>query len=370
MNKYMIVFTLIVIGSYLISYAARNTPIQRLNAFHRPIPNPFGFVIPAAAFTIFSGLRNTLGDTETYIYSYRLMDMDTMEPVRFTLSGGTFYNFLQYRIHLIDDDPYKLIMITAIFAVVPVVYILYKYAWPYELAIAMFVLTSYYTFSMNGIRQYAAAGMLLLGTKYLFSEKKIDFLKFMIFIFLAWLWHTSAIFMIPLYFIARRRAWTPFTTLLLGGTVLLTLVFDNILPAFLDALEDTDYSIYAENGWFTTGISSGSNIIRVAVLIVPLVGAYMLRDRMYAIHGRRWEILVNLSIVNLAFYIVSLYNWIFARFAVYTSVYAIIMMTYLIQDGFSDRGESNSVYPLSLALYSFYFYNVSYSVTGYGSVFF
>ena len=66
MNKYMIVFTLIVIGSYLISYAARNTPIQRLNAFHRPIPNPFGFVIPAAAFTILSGLRNTLGDTETY----------------------------------------------------------------------------------------------------------------------------------------------------------------------------------------------------------------------------------------------------------------------------------------------------------------
>ncbi len=370
MNRYMTIFTALVIGTYLIALFSRAVPLHRLNTFRKPLPNPIGFLVPAVAFAVFSGLRNTLGDTEMYMLSYRMMDMDTMEPVPFMLSGGTFYNFLQYRLHMITDEPYMLIMVTAIFAVVPVIYILYKYAWPYELAIAFFVLTSYYTFSMNGIRQYAAAGMLLLGTKYLFSEKKIDFFKFLFFIFLAWLWHSSAIFMIPLYFIVRRRAWTPFTLLLLGGTVVLTLAFDTVLPAFLDVLEDTDYNIYAENGWFTSGVTGGSSILRVVILIVPLVMAFLARERMYALHGHKWEILVNLSIINLAFYILSLYNWIFARFAVYTGVYVIIMMSYLIQDGYSEEGQVSIFYPVSLALYCVYFYNVGYSVTTYASVFF
>ena len=182
----------------------------------------------------------------------------------------------------------------------------------------------------------------------------------------AWLFHTSALVMIPIYFVVRRRSWTPFTSFLLLGTIAATVLFDTFLPQFLGMLEETDYSIYAENGWFTSGTETGSNIIRVIVLIVPLVLSYMARERMEFIHGRRWDILVNISIINLAFYILSLYNWIFARFAIYTSIYPIIMTAWVIEEGFGAE-RRRLLKGLCIPLYIVYFWFVRYSIIEYAS---
>lgn len=366
MSYYMIWFIGIVFGSFLIALAARVMPSRRLNPFGEPMPNVLGFVIPAAAFGLFSGLRNNMGDTFFYVYSYRLIDADNMEPVHFSFNGGIMYPLIQYWCRLRSEEPHELIMITALIACIPIVYVIYRYSCPYELGIALYVLTGYYSFSMNGIRQYAAAGILILGTKYLLSDKKTDFFKYLIFVLGAWLFHSSAIIMILIYFVVRRKAWTPLTIVFLLGTVFVTLIFNSILPTFLDVLEDTSYAHYAENGWFTEGIEEGSNIIRVAVLIIPLVLAFLDRGYFRMRYGRKWDILVNLAIINLAFYILSLYNWIFARFAIYTSIYVVIMMTYVIARGM-DRDRTKYLYPISVALYTFYFYNVQYSIIDYAS---
>lgn len=366
MSYYMIIFTVMVLGCFFIALLARNFPMQRPGGLGQPLPNPIGFILPAVAFGVFSGLRNNMGDTFYYIYSYKLMDPDTMEPIKFSFEGGILYPYIQYLCRLRSPDPYALIMITALIAVIPTVFIIYKYSCPYELGIALYVLTSYYSFSMNGIRQYAAAGILILGTKYLLSEKFSDFFKYLIFVLIAWLFHSSALIMIPIYFIVRRRSWTPFTLFILLGTTAATAAFDSLLPSFLGAIEDTTYGIYAENGWFTSGQETGSDIIRVAVLAVPLVLAYISREKLSYLHGRKWDILVNLSVINLAFYILSLYNWIFARLAIYTSIYVIIMTTYVITEAL-HKEQSKGVYLASLLLYSFYFYNVRYSIESYAS---
>ena len=364
--SYMTWFTLIVAGSYFIALFAVVTPLRRPNGLRTdPLPNPIGFLIPAAAFGIFSGLRINIGDTESYVHDYRMGGPADVGPSVFHLEGNGGFNYLQSRLGQITQEPYALLMITALMAVVPTVYILYKYSAPYELGIILFVLTGYYTFSMNGIRQYAAAGLLIMGAKYLMSEKKTDFFKYLIFVLLAWLFHSSALVMIPIYFIVRRRSWTPFTMMLLLGAAFLTLIFDAILPAFLNVLEDTDYSIYAETGWFTRGVEQGSNIIRVFVLIVPMVLAYLWRFPLSAMMGRKWDILVNMSVLNLAFYIISLYNWIFARFAIYTSIYVIIMMTHLLSKG--AREQFRALYFTMVGLYVFYFYNIRYSILEYKS---
>ena len=366
MSYYMVWFIAIVVGSFLIAFFARSMPSRRPNTFGEPLPNILGFVIPAAAFGIFSGLRINMGDTFFYVYSYELLDKETMDPVRFRFSGGVLYPLLQYWCRMRSDRPYELIMITALIACVPVVYIIYKYSCPYELGIALYVLTGYYTFSMNGIRQYAAAGILVLGTKYLLSDKKLDFFKYLIFVIGAWLFHPSALIMIAVYFVVRRKAWTPTTFIFLVGTVFVTLIFNAILPTFLDLLEDTSFSRYAENGWFTEGTEQGSNIIRVIVLAVPLVLAFLEREFFRMRYGRKWDILVNLSIINLAFYILSLYNWLFARLAIYTSVYVVIMMTYVITQS-ENAQKAQWLYPTSLLMYTFYYYNVRYSIESYAS---
>ena len=363
---YMIVFAVLVAGSFFIALAARNMPLQRLSDLGRPIPNPIGFILPAIGFSLFSGFRNNLGDTFFYIYEYKLMKPETMEIHPLQFESGGLYAYLLQECRLRFEEPYVLLVITATLACAPAIYALYKYCHPFELGVAFFVLTSYYTFSMNGIRQYAAAGVLLLGTKYLLSDKWIDFLKYLPFVGVAWLFHASALLMIPIYFIVRRKAWTPFTTVLLGGTIFLTLIFDSVLQTFLGVLEETSYSNYAQNGWFEQGTETGSNVIRVIVLAVPLVLAYLNREKLTHMYGRKWDILVNLSILNLAFYILSLYNWIFARLAIYTSVYVIMMMANVIYEGV-PKGDSKMYYSASLVLYSAYFYFVRYSIEDYSS---
>ena len=55
-NHYMVWFAAIVVGSFLIAFFARMMPMRRLNPLGEPLPNFLGFILPAAAFGIFSGL--------------------------------------------------------------------------------------------------------------------------------------------------------------------------------------------------------------------------------------------------------------------------------------------------------------------------
>lgn len=369
-NNYMIWFAGVVTVCFLAALFARGTSIAQPNGLRMdPLPNPLGFVIVAAAFGIFSGLRNAIGDTESYMFAYRLMDLETMDPIPFRLVGNSMFQYLQYQLRLMTEDPFPLIMINALAAVIPAVYILYRYASPFEMAVALFVLTGYYTSSMNGVRQYTAAGLLLLGTRFLFSDKWYAILQFLPFVVAAWTFHTTALVMIPVFLLVRRPAWSPLTLALLAGAVIATLAFDSFLPSFLEALEDTNYAQYSVNGWFTDGIEQGSSFIRVIVLSVPLVLAYLWHPRLHAIMGRKWDILVNLTIFNLVFYILSLYNWLFARLAIYTSIYVIIMMTHLLSKGVPED-QRRFWYPSTIGLYIGYFYNMSYTIVGYHSRFF
>lgn len=369
-NRYMAWFSAVVIVSFLAALLARMSFMHRPNGLRTdPLPNPLGFIIPAVIFSVFSGLRNSVGDTEQYIDIFQRLDVEHMEPLRFRLAANTFFKFLEYRIRLQTDDYLPLIMITAVAGIVPVIFILYKYAAPYEMGILLFVLTGYYTWSMNGIRQYMAAAVLALATKYLFSEKKTDFLKYLVFVIFAWTIHSTALIMIPIYFIVRRPAWRPLMFALVGGTIIATLLFDRFLPSFLDAVEDSEYALYAQNGWFTNGVEHGSSFIRILVLFVPLVLAFLWHEQIEAVMGRKWDVLVNLSIFNLMFYILSLYNWLFARLAIYTSLYVVIMMTHLISKS-QTRENARYLNAAIAGLYIIYFYNLQDSITGYHSRFF
>ena len=369
-NHYMAWFSAVVIVSFLAALLARMSFMHRPNGLRTdPLPNPLGFIIPAVIFSVFSGLRNSVGDTHQYIDIYQRLDVEHMEPLRFRFAANTFFNYMEYRLRLQTDDYLPLIMITAVAGIVPAIFILYKYAAPSEMGILLFVLTGYYTWSMNGIRQYMAAAVLLLATKYLFSEKKTDFLKYLVFVLFAWTIHSSALIMIPIFFIVKRPAWRPMMFLLLGGTIVATLLFDRFLPSFLNAVEDSDYALYAHNGWFTNGVEQGSSFIRILVLFVPLVLAFLWHEQIEAVMGRKWDILVNLSIFNLMFYILSLYNWLFARLAIYTSLYDVIMMTHLLSKG-QSRENSRYLNAAAIGLYVIYFYNLRDSIIGYQSRFF
>lgn len=323
----------------------------RPGLYGQPKPNfLFGFFAPAITFTVFSGLRNSTGDTVFYIHSYKLMQEEIGE-----LSYSDYdLLFDKLQVFLIRNgcDYSVFIMLTAIVTLVPIIWVLYKYSMNIGMSVYFFIAFGVYFSTMNGIRQYVAAGIMLLATKFLFSEKRIDFIPYVLIALLAAQMHSSALIMIPIYFVVRKRAWSASTFGIIFGSVAVLFLVSQFLPGFLGMLEDTEFSSYTDD-WFTSGNEGGTQIFRILLNCVPtILAAFSYRE--FRRSGPIGDILVNLSVINAGIYLISSYNWIFARFAIYTSVYYIVLLTNIMMTGFTKSRNSYVKY-LSYLLFFLYF---------------
>lgn len=346
---------------WVIGMVCRRYPLNRAGGLGQPLPNPLCFVISLLAYIPFAGLRTNTGDTVYYIHNFELAEPDGKLDLVYT-GAGSAYEWISEILLETTDDYHYLMFVTSVITFVPALYILYKYSHPYELSVFLFMATGYFGLGMNGIRQYCAAGILLLGTKYLFSTKKSAFVKYAAIVLLAWFFHTTVLIMIPIFFFVRRRAWKPSSFMLLFLSAIAMSVFDMILPSFLGALEDTSHSEY-NSDWFSN--EGGSSFLRVVVALVPVILAYFSRGRMRQL-GHIGDILINMCCVHTAFYILSMYNWIFARFAIYTSLYYIILMAWVVYNGV-QRKDRTLYYVLCIAAFYYYSTQLSYALEDYRS---
>ena len=316
----VVVFCISMLGAFF----GQAVPGKRKNAFGKFKPNILGFIIPATVMILYSGLRNNIGDTIYYVHTYHLLEEgDLVMPTW----GQKAYLFemLQYLLIKSGLEYSAFIMISSIAALFPMMWLFYNYSADYSLSVFLLFTMGIYTSTMNGIRQYVAVGIVLLGSQYLFSEKKSGFLKLLVLILIASLFHSSAIIVIPIYFLCRRKAWSAPAMISVFAGVAALLFISMFLPSFLTILEDTSYSGYAD-GWFTSGQESGASLIRVVFNCIPTVLAAI-----FSKHVRRFgpiaDILINISLVHSAIFLLALYNWIFARFAFYTWPFVVLLMT-------------------------------------------
>lgn len=350
----------------LIAAACRRAPLRRPGGLGQPLPNPIAVILPIIFYTVFVALRKTIGDTYFYMHSFNLMPDYNPVEIEYFFTG--MFGFFQNIIRNMTDDPQWLIAFAAVFSIPVPLIILYKYCPRFEMAIFMFVAFSYLGGAMNGMRQYMAASIVILGTRYLFSERKTDFIKYAVLVLLAYCMHNSAIIMLPIYFVVRRKAWKATSYLMVVGSMVAVVIFDAILPQFLSTLEQTSYSNYSENGWFTSGTEGGSSLIRVMFIAYPLIVAYLNRERLKML-GRVGDILANIVFVDVAIYMLALYNWIFARLAIYLAIYFIIFTVWVVN--YAVKPKDRSLYvTLTVIIYLFYSRMDSFTISMYESDYF
>lgn len=339
----------------------RYHPIKRLGGLGQPLPNPISLILPIVLFVPFSGLRSDAGDTYYYIHDFDLLLPDG--NIEFHFGGDTLYPFLSDLIKETSDDFHDLIFITAVISLVPVLVILYKYSHPYDLSIYLFMATGYFGLSMNGIRQYCATGILMLGTKFLFSQKKTSFIKYAVVVYAAWAMHDSAWLMFFFFLFSRRKAWKPGSFMLLFLSMVVLALFPLILPSFKSALEETSFSGYATTSWFED--EGGSNFVRVFVSMVPVIIAYFSRARLRQL-GFIGDVLTNMGFINASLYIISTSNWIFARIAIYTSVYYIMLLAWVVYNGVQKK-DRGTYYAVCVGFYYYYSTFQAYALQNYMS---
>ncbi len=288
-----------------------------------------------------SGLRNNIGDTYFYIKSYEDKDF-TWEYIVANKDPG--FGILQMLLQTISKDPQLLLFITALITNILIGITLYKYSRMIELSFFVYITAGMFTVSLNGIRQFLAASIIFIATKYILNG---DFKKYALLVILASTIHQSALILIPIYFIVRREAWTKVTFLLFVLAIAIVFGFNQFSELLFSSLEDTQYSKYSS---FDEG---GASSIRVLVDSVPVIIAFLGREKLRKLWPKS-DIIVNLAVINLIFMIIATQNWIFARFNIYFSLYNLILISFIIY--LFKENSRRFVYYGLLVCYLLYFY--------------
>lgn len=172
--------------------------------------------------------------------------------------------------------------------------------------------------------------------------------------------------MIPVYFIVRRKAWSPAIFCLSAVFLGMTFLYQKFLSVFVVVLENSSYSHYEK--WLMTN-TNGMNITKIAVLILPLFLAFCYRERL----RKLWphiDIVVNLCLLGFLFGLLATKDVIFARFNIYFGLYQMILIPYFVR--IFDEKSNALIYIAIVACYFLYSYllmPVDSSVLPYRTIF-
>ena len=162
--------------------------------------------------------------------------------------------------------------------------------------------------------------------------------------FLASTFHQSALILIPFYFFVRYKAWSKATFLLLSIFSSNRRRLCSIFFTFIFCIGGTQYGDYSN---FKEG---GASVIRVAVDSVPILIAYLGRDKLREIFPSS-DYIVNMALVGFMFMIISTQNWIFARFGIYFSLYQLILISWVVKL-FNKKNQRLVYYSINYLLLS------------------
>lgn len=325
---------------FILAFFARYFAIPVTNNFTLIKPNRLLVLMAALSLVLVAGLRNNIGDTYFYMHAYKITEFN-WEYVQTNKDMG--FNIFQMVLKKYADDPQVMVFTTALITNVLIVATLYKYSRLIELSLYVYITSGMYLTSMNGIRQYLAAAIIFAATKYIFEGK---WKKYMAIVLCASTFHASALVLMPIYFFVRKKAWSGTTYLLLFLAVCVVIGFNQFSEVLFSAIGNTQYGQYKE---FHEG---GANILRVAVSIVPIILAYLGKDKMRALFPES-DYIVNMSILGLVFMIISTQNWIFARFTIYFGLYQLILISWVVKS-FTDK-DQKLIYYAVLVCYFIYF---------------
>lgn len=305
-------------------------------------PNRLLILMATTSLVLVSGFRNNIGDTYFYMHAFTVTDFN-WGNVQDSQNIG--FSTLQMILKMYTNDPQVLIFITALITNILIVAVLYKYSRMIELSLYVYIASGMYLVSMNGVRQYLTAAIIFAATKYILDG---NWKKYFLIVLFASTFHQSALVLIPIYFVIRRKAWSAITFILLFFAVLIVIGFNQFAEVLFATIGDTQYGHYKD---FKEG---GANILRVAVDAIPLILAYVGRHKLREIFPES-DYIVNMALLGLVFMIISTQNWIFARFSIYFGLYHLILISWVIKL-FKEKDQKLIYYAVILCYFVYFVY--------------
>ncbi len=115
----------------------------------------------------------------------------------------------------------------------------------YKLSFWIYLCGTFYFFSMNGVRQSIAMMMFYYSFRFI---KERNLKKYLIINGIGFLFHSSAVMFLPLYFVLDKKYKFKTKFFLILGMIFASNI---LLPIIISILMKTHYSMYLTNGYYT-----------------------------------------------------------------------------------------------------------------------
>lgn len=202
--------------------------------------------------------------------------------------------------------------------------------------------------SFNGIRQYLAAAVIFAGIRYIKDKK---FWKYALIVFIAFLFHKSAILMIFAYFVAHNK-------INIKNIILMVLASLIVLISFTEVVKFTGFILQEDLSDEGTYLTASVNIFRVLVAVVPAIFYLIIywKQEMTS-EQRMW---LNLLILNGIIMFATSNSTYFARMGIYTAPFTAIAIPEL-SNKFSYRNRVFIKIIILILYAAFWWYEISIS---------
>lgn len=326
-------------------------------------------IIAILPIIVFASCRSSVADTDVYIKSFNKYPSNLSDAYNMIFDstrrdpGFLFISVLIKQ--FISTDYTVWLSIIAIISGIGVMIPLYKYSCNFGISIFLFVASCQFTWMFNGMRQFLVASIIFGCTGLLLRRK---FIPYVIIVCLLSTIHASAFILLPTYFIVTSEPWDKRTMLFIFAIILAILFTSEFTGLLEDAVENTNYASSMEEFKAT---DDGTSIMRIAVESVPIIIAFIYRNRIKDKLTPIIKLSINMSLVASGLYVISKIarsGIMLGRLPIYFSMYNLILLPWLINNIF-NKEEKRLIYYLMVVLYiAFFYYQMVVAWNGFGYI--
>lgn len=318
-----IVFLIIIILEWLFMFPGAKVKVGQEIAYKQ---RKSFLIIVCIEMICFAGFRaiDIGADTVIYLDALRyysnfsndnILKAELVWPFKFE---NGYFMLTKIAAWLSFDETTFLILI-AILIYVPVCWFILQYSENPLLSILIYF-AFFFGYSVGIFRQMIALSIVLIGTKYIWER---NFAKFLITIGLAMTFHTTAIIMLPLYWVNNMKLDNKLTFIFVVEAIFL--VSARAIALFATRLSPM-YSGYISSKYDVQG---GSYTMLILLNIVMIAGFIMERTK----ENRENQLLrmsVNAIVIAVFLQIVGYSMEIFGRVVPYYSIYLLVLVPFLL----------------------------------------
>ncbi|WP_010200270.1 EpsG family protein [Bacillus sp. m3-13] len=302
--------------------------------------NKFFVFMTGAVLIIVSGLRWQVGtDYRQYSIHYTSYVINIWEYI-LTLNEPGIAIIAKVS-SWIFDDYVTMFFLAALITIGLSIRTIAKHSNMLTFSVLLYIFIGAWHGSFNGVRQYLACAIIFAGHRFIVERK---FIKYLIVVLIASLFHMSALALLILYFIPLKKLNLKEIGLMAIITVIALYSYDTVFQ-FVESVRGRELSTYDY-------MMREVNLLRVAVQVAPLIIYFTLTikkdlntfDLFY----------INMLFVNAAVSIATSDSAYLARFYIYTSIFTTLAIPRLLN--FKDKHLKSLLQYIIIILYLAYWY--------------